>query len=109
MFSRKSHVLKKKLQTFYSFFITYCCVLNIFAFGKTHKTFFTLFFTNVTAKTCCREKEMIHLNKNSLTPAQKIDLENLLQQSFATLSKLLTFRYKYMQLLKEEVAVEILH
>ena len=38
-------------------------------------------------------KEMIHLNKNSSAPAQKIDFENLLQQSFATLSKLLTFRY----------------
>ena len=35
---------------------------------------------------------MIHL-KNSSTPAQKIDLKNSLQQSFATLSKLLTFRY----------------
>ena len=36
---------------------------------------------------------MIHLNKNTLTPAQKIDLENLLQQSFATLSKPLTLTY----------------
>ena len=36
---------------------------------------------------------MIHWNKNSLIPAQKIDLKNSLQQSFATLSKLLTFRY----------------
>ena len=30
---------------------------------------------------------------NSLIPAQKIDSENSLQQSFATLSKLMTFRY----------------
>ena len=36
---------------------------------------------------------MIQLNKNFSTPAQKIDLENSLQQFFATLSKLLTFRY----------------
>ena len=36
---------------------------------------------------------MIHLNKNSSTRVQKIDLDNLLQQSFATLLKLLTFRY----------------
>ena len=46
------------------------------------------FFLNVLLA-----KKMIHLNKNSSTPAQKIDLENSLQQSFATLSKLLTFRY----------------
>ena len=36
---------------------------------------------------------MIHLHKNSSTPTQKIDLGISLQQSFATLSKLLTFRY----------------
>ena len=36
---------------------------------------------------------MIHLNKNSWTPAQKIDLENSLQQSLATLSFFFTFRY----------------
>ena len=36
---------------------------------------------------------MIHLHKNSSTPIQKIDLEISLQQSFATLSKLLTYRY----------------
>ena len=34
--------------------------------------------------------EMIHWNKNPSTPAQKIDSENSLQQSFASLSKLLT-------------------
>ena len=33
---------------------------------------------------------MIHWNKNSSTPAQKIDSENSLQHTFATLSKLLT-------------------
>ena len=38
---------------------------------------------------------MIHLNKNSSTPNQKIDLENSLQQFFATSLKLLTFRYIY--------------
>ena len=43
--------------------------------------------------TCCWAKEMIHLNKNSWTPAQKIDLENSLQQSLATLSFFFTFRY----------------
>ena len=36
---------------------------------------------------------MIYLNKNSSAPAQKLDLENSLQQSFTTLSKLLIFRY----------------
>ena len=37
---------------------------------------------------------MIYLNENSSTPApRKIDLENSLQQSFATLSKPLIFRY----------------
>ena len=36
---------------------------------------------------------MIHLNTNSSTPTQKIDLENSMYESFATLSKLLTFRY----------------
>ena len=46
---------------------------------------------------------MIYLNKNSSTRAQKIDLENSLEQSFATLSKLHIFRYVciYMQLLPE--------
>ena len=45
-------------------------------------------------KTCCWTKEMIYLNKNSSTPAPKQrDLEHLLQQSFATLSKLLIFKY----------------
>ena len=40
------------------------------------------------------QKKKIYLNKNSATPAQKkIDLENSLHQSFATLSKLLIFRY----------------
>ena len=43
---------------------------------------------------------MIHLNKNSWTPAQKIDLENSLQQSLATLSFFLHFDM-YLQLLKE--------
>ena len=37
---------------------------------------------------------MIYLDKNSSTPAQKIDLENSMHQSFVTLlSKVLTFRY----------------
>ena len=47
---------------------------------------------------------MIYLNKNSSTPApKKIDLENSLQQSFATLSKLHISRYVciYVQLLPE--------
>ena len=39
------------------------------------------------------KKKMIYLNKDSSTPAQKIDLENSLQQTFATISKLLIFRY----------------
>ena len=43
---------------------------------------------------------MIYLNKNSLTPAQTIDLENSLRQSFATLSKLLILDI-YVQLLSE--------
>ena len=36
---------------------------------------------------------MIDLNKNSSTPAQKIDLENSLQQIFEAISKHLIFRY----------------
>ena len=36
---------------------------------------------------------MIYLNKNFLTPAQKIDIEISLQQTFSTISKLLIFRY----------------
>ena len=37
---------------------------------------------------------MIHLNKNSVTPAKKIDLETSVQQFFRKpLTKLLTFRY----------------
>ena len=32
---------------------------------------------------------MIHLNKNTLTPAQKMNSENSLQNSFANLSKLI--------------------
>ena len=37
---------------------------------------------------------MIYLNKNSSTPVpRKIDLENSLEQSFATLSKRLIFKY----------------
>ena len=45
-------------------------------------------------KTCCWAKGMTYLNKNSSTPAQKeVDLENSLQQFFATLSKLMIFRY----------------
>ena len=37
---------------------------------------------------------MIYLNKNSSTPSpKKIDLENSLQQSFATLLKLPIFKY----------------
>ena len=43
--------------------------------------------------TCCWAKEMIYLNKRSSTPAQKIGLENSLQQTFATISKLLIFRH----------------
>ena len=46
---------------------------------------------------------MIYLNKNSSTSAQKIDLENSFQQTFATISKLLIFRYIYNFFLKEEV------
>ena len=30
---------------------------------------------------------MIYLNENSLTPTQKMELENSLQQTFATISK----------------------
>ena len=36
---------------------------------------------------------MIHLNKDTSTPAENISLENSLQQSFANFSKLLTFTY----------------
>ena len=36
---------------------------------------------------------MISLNNNSSTPAQKMDLENSLQQTFATVPKLLVFGY----------------
>ena len=36
---------------------------------------------------------MIYLNKNFSTPAQKIDLENSLQQTVATISKRLIFKY----------------
>ena len=46
---------------------------------------------------------MIYLNKNSSTSAQKIDLENSFQQTFATISKLLIFRHIYNFFLKEEV------
>ena len=48
---------------------------------------------------------MIHLNKNSSTPAQKIDLENSMHQSLPLYQNLT----KYVQLLKKEVTVEILH
>ena len=36
---------------------------------------------------------MIEMNKNSSTPAQKIDLENSLQQIFEAISKHLIFRH----------------
>ena len=51
---------------------------------------------------------MIYFNKNSSTPAQKkIGLENSLQQSFATLSKLLIFRLSMCKFfLKEELKIE---
>ena len=51
---------------------------------------------------------MIHLNKNASTPAQKIDLENSLQQYFTTLSKLLRLRYICATSKEREVKVEIL-
>ena len=58
--------------------------------GKAHSynDFFFHFFSKFSWA-----KETIHLNQNSSTPTQMIDLENSMQQSFATLSKLLTFRY----------------
>ena len=49
---------------------------------------------------------MIRLNKNSSTPTQMKDLENSMQQSFATLSKLPTFRFICAT---SEVTVAILH
>ena len=38
---------------------------------------------------------MVHFNNSTLTPIQKINLENSLQQSFVTLKKPLTFSYIY--------------
>ena len=43
--------------------------------------------------TCCWATEMIHLNENFSTLAQKMYLQNSLQQSFINLSKLRTLRY----------------
>ena len=50
-------------------------------------------FFSFFSKHVVEQKKMVHLNKNSFTPAQKIDLEDSLNQPFVTLSKLLTFRY----------------
>ena len=47
------------------------------------------------------------MNKNSSTPAEKIDLENSLQQTFPTISKLLIFRHIYVQLLSEEEGTKV--
>ena len=82
--------------------------------GKTHtmSSFLAVFFFLHFFSTCSLAKEMIRLNKNSSTPTPKLDLENSVHQSFATLQKIpeiYIYIYTHTQLVKEEITVEILH